>query len=100
MDMFDQSPNDGPSVLTYDNIKEGANEGQDRPHNSQASKRFKRSLDQQDRECRMRNGNVSMTNSTTRSGRPSLPVTRSRSFKSFAAAKARGRTYSRDSRAR
>jgi len=36
--MFDQSPNDGPSVLTYDNIKEGANEGQDGPDNSQASK--------------------------------------------------------------
>ena len=35
--MFDQSPNDGPSVLTYDNIKEGANEGQDGPDNSQAS---------------------------------------------------------------
>ena len=34
--MFDQSPNDGPSVLTYDNIKEGANEGQDRPDNRAA----------------------------------------------------------------
>jgi urocanate hydratase len=37
MDTFDQSPNDSPSVLTYDNIKGGANEGQDRPDNSQAT---------------------------------------------------------------
>jgi hypothetical protein len=37
MDTFDQSPNDGPSVLAYDNIKGGANEEQDRPDNTQAS---------------------------------------------------------------
>jgi hypothetical protein len=49
--------------------------------------RFKRTLDQRDQERKMRNANVSMTNSTTLSGKPSLPVTRYRLFKSFAAAK-------------
>jgi hypothetical protein len=37
MDTFDQSPDGGLSVLTYDNIKGGSIEGQDRPGNSQAS---------------------------------------------------------------
>jgi hypothetical protein len=37
MDTFDQSPNNGSSVLAYDNIKGVTNEGQDRPDNSQAS---------------------------------------------------------------
>ena len=48
---------------------------------------FKRNLDQQDQERKMRNGNVSMINSTTLSGKPSLPVTRYRLFKSVAAIK-------------
>ena len=52
--------------------------------------RFQRTHDQQDRERRMRNGNASMTNSTTLSDKPSLPVTRYRLFKSFAAAKGSG----------
>jgi len=49
--------------------------------------RLKRNLVQRDQERKVRNGNVQMTNSTTLSGRPSLPVTRYRLFKSFAAAK-------------
>jgi hypothetical protein len=49
--------------------------------------RFKRNFDRHDREPRMRNGNVSMTNSTTPSRKPSLPVTRYRLFKSFIAIK-------------
>ena len=52
-----------------------------------AKSRFKRNLDQPDQERKMRNGNVSMINSTTLSGKPSLPVTRYRLFKSFAAVK-------------
>ena len=38
--------------------------------------RLKRNLVQRDQERKVRNGNVQMTNSTTLSGRPSLPVTR------------------------
>jgi hypothetical protein len=60
--------------------------------------RFKRTLDQQDQERKMRNGNVSMINSTTLSGKPSLPVTRYRLFKSLATAKGSGQDLSRDSR--
>ena len=47
--------------------------------------RLKRSLVQRDQERKVRNGNVQMTNSTTLSGRPSLPATRCRLFKVFAA---------------
>jgi hypothetical protein len=47
--------------------------------------RLKRNLVQRDQERKVQNGNVQMTNSTTLSGRPSLPVTRYRLFKVFAA---------------
>ena len=48
--------------------------------------RLKRNLVQRDQERKVQNGNVQMTNSTTLSGKPSLPATRYRSFKMFAAA--------------
>ena len=56
--------------------------------------RLKRNLVQRDQERKVRNGNVQMTNSTTLLGKPSLPATRYRLFKVFAA-EARGRNFSR-----
>ena len=47
--------------------------------------RLKRNLVQRDQERKVQNGNVQMTNSTTLSGKPSLPATRYRLFKVFAA---------------
>jgi len=47
--------------------------------------RLKRNLVQRDQERKVRNGNVQITNSTTLSGKPSLPATRYRLFKVFAA---------------
>ena len=60
----------------------------DRSDRSVAKRKIKaqRSLVQRDQERKVRNGNVQMTNSTTLSGRPSLPATRRRLFKAFAAA--------------
>ena len=48
--------------------------------------RLKRNLVQRDQERKVQNGNVQMTNSTTLSGKPSLPATRYRLFKPFAVA--------------
>ena len=47
--------------------------------------RLKRNLVQRDQERKVQNGNVQMTNSTTLSGKPSLPATRYRLLKVFAA---------------
>jgi hypothetical protein len=46
--------------------------------------RLKRNLVQRDQERKVQNGNVQMTNSTTLSGKPSLPATPYRLFKVFA----------------
>jgi len=56
--------------------------------------RLKRNLVQRDQERKVRNGSVQMTNSTTLSGKPSLPATRYRLFKVLLL-KARGRNCSR-----
>jgi hypothetical protein len=46
--------------------------------------RIKEKLVQRNRECKVRNGNLQMNDSTKPSDKPSLPVTRYRLFKMFA----------------
>jgi hypothetical protein len=55
--------------------------------------RLKRNLVQRDQERKVQNGNVQMTNSTTLSGKPSLPATRYRLFKVFAAKGSRPKLF-------
>jgi hypothetical protein len=47
---------------------------------------IKEKLVQQNRECKVRNGNLRTNDSTKPSDRPSLPVTHSQLFKTFAVA--------------
>jgi hypothetical protein len=46
--------------------------------------RIKKELAQRDRECNPQSGNLQMNGSTRPSDKPSLPVTRYRSFKNLA----------------
>jgi len=55
--------------------------------------RLKKNIVQKDQERKVRNGSVQMTNSTTLSGKPSLPATCYRLFKVFAAKGSRSELF-------